>query len=82
MTKSSGMILNSFDGPEGVSIRTIRIAYRAPGQSGRSLYRPVLGGSFLKPGIIDEKALAACATYVDLNPIRAGLVQLLSLYLC
>jgi hypothetical protein len=61
-----------------VSIRTIRIAYRAPGQSGRSLYRPVLGGSFLKPGIIDEKALAACAAYVDLNPIRAGLAERLS----
>jgi hypothetical protein len=51
MTKSSGMILNSFTGPEGMSIRTIRIAYRAPVQTGRSLFRPVLGGALLKPGI-------------------------------
>jgi hypothetical protein len=51
-------VLNSFTGPEGVSIRTIRIAYRAPGQLGRSVYRPILGGSLLKPGIARRKSIS------------------------
>ena len=37
-----------------------------------------MGRSLFQPGIFDEKALAACSAYVDLNPIRAGIADSLT----
>ena len=52
------------------------IAMRANGEEGKGLGR-FWQGRYKAVRILDEESLLACAAYIDLNPIRAGMAETL-----